>query len=342
MHLRLKRRRTIVHAALATCLTASACSANAVELYGIVDAYLASSKASGEASSVVGVQNGGMSTSFWGMTGTEDLANGLKASFRLEGYFLTDTGSAGRSPTDALLSRNAYVGLEGRLGEMRLGRLANPMFLATVQFDAFGGSTKFSPLLNPLWQPRYGGYISGDTGWNNAIGYYTPDFSGLSGRFVYALGEAAGTNSSNNAVAMLYLDKGPFTATLVYQRTRVGPGLPTGSWAQSVFVAAAAYDFRWAKAILEYAGTRTSGFSLRTDTFQLGANIPFLNGQLMAAAVQTNIRADNQPDTWRRDFGLGYLYAFSKRTDAYVNVLYDKLSNKGSGTTTGIGIRHKF
>ncbi|WER50771.1 hypothetical protein CupriaWKF_30935 [Cupriavidus sp. WKF15] len=62
----------------------------------------------------------------------------------------------------------------------------------------------------------------------------------------------------------------------------------------------------------------------------------------MAAAVQTNIRADNQPDTWRRDFGLGYLYAFSKRTDAYVNILYDKLSKKGSGTTTGIGIRLKF
>ncbi|MBF6992494.1 porin [Cupriavidus sp. IK-TO18] len=330
-------------AALVTCLASFSSPANAVELYGIVDSYLASTKASGEAGNVVGIQSGGMSTAFWGMTGAEDLGNGLKANFRLEGYFFTDTGTAGRLATDTLHSRNAYVGLEGRLGEVRLGRLSNPMFLATSQFDAFGGSTKFSPILNPLWAPQYGRYIAGDTGWNNAIGYYTPEVGGLSGRFVYGLGEAAGTNSSNNAVAMLFLDRKPLTATAAYQRTRVGPGFPTGSWAQSVCVGAAAYDFQWAKAFLEYVGTRASGGArFRTDTFHIGTTIPAGPGRVMAAAVQTNIRADGQAGTWRRDIGLGYLYSFSKRTDGYVNVLYDKLSDKGSGTSAGIGIRHKF
>lgn len=323
-------------------LTATSSPANCAELYGIVDAYVGSTKPSGAPASTIGVGSGGMSTSFWGMTGSEDLGNGLKTNFRLEGFFLTNTGTGGRAPGDALLSRNAYVGLEGSFGEIRLGRLANPMFLATAQFEPFGGSSAFSPLIAPLWVPQYGRYISGDTGWNNAVGYYTPEYAGLSGRFLYALGEAAGTNSSNNAVAMLYLDRGPLTATAAFQRTRVGPGLPVGSWAQNVVAVGAAYDFQWLKAFFQYDGTRTSGTSFRTDTYQIGATIPFLAGRFMIAAVQTNIRADNQPYVRRRDAAIGYDYALSKRTDIYANVLYDKLSDKGSGITTGFGIRHKF
>jgi predicted porin len=317
-------------------------SARCVELYGIADTYIGSTKPSGAPGSVVGVESGGMSLAFWGLTGSEDLGSGLKANFRLEGYFLNDTGAMGRSPTDTLLSRNAYVGLEGGFGEVRLGRLGNPMFLATAQFDAFGGSTKFSPVLNPLWVPQFGRYIAGDTGWNNAVGYYTPEYAGLSGRFVYGLGEQAGTNSSNNAVAMLYLDRGPLTATAAFQRTRVGPGLPVGSWAQNVETAGLAYDFKWVKAFLQYVGTQTSGASFRTNTFHVGANVPFLNGKFMIAAALTNIYADNQPDSRRRDAAFGYLYPMSKRTDVYANILYDKLTGKGSGITTGMGIRHKF
>ncbi|WP_454731333.1 MULTISPECIES: hypothetical protein [Cupriavidus] len=53
-------------------------------------------------------------------------------------------------------------------------------------------------------------------------------------------------------------------------------------------------------------------------------------------------RADAQPDVRRRDAGIGYLYAMSRRTDLHANALYDKLSNQGSGMTAGVGIRHKF
>ncbi len=327
---------------ITTMVLAAPIESHSVELYGIVDAFVGTSKPSGAPGTTVVLDSGGMTTSFWGMTGREDLGSGLAANFRLEGYFLTDTGLGGRSVTDTLLSRNAYVGLESKLGELRLGRLANPMFLATSQFDAFGGSTKFSPLMLPLWAPQFGRYISGDTAWNNALGYYTPDFGGLSGRFLYALGEAQGTNSSNNAVAMLYFNRGPMTATAAYQRTRVGPGLPTGAWAQSVITAGAAYGFGFIKPLLQYVGTRTSGTSTRTDTYQVGATIPFMSGKFMLSAVQTNISADNAVDRRRRNFGFGYLYSFSKRTDIYANALYDKITGAGGGLSTGVGIRHKF
>ncbi|GLC97296.1 porin [Cupriavidus sp. TA19] len=323
-------------------LTSLPVRAIAVELYGVVDAFVGSTKSSGDPGSVGGLQSGGMSTSFWGLTGSEMIGDGVKANFRIEGYYLSDTGASGRSATDTLLSRNAYVGLEGKFGEIRLGRLANPMFLATGQFDPFGGSTKFSPIMNPLWSPQYGRYIAGDSGWNNAIGYYTPEFSGLSGRFLYAFGEAVGTNTSNNAVAMLYLNKSPFTATVAFQRTRFGPGFPAGGSAQNVVSAGMAYDFRGLKVFLQYSGTRASGVEFRTDSYMVGATVPFLEGRFMFAATQTNINSVGRQDAKRRDAGLGYLYALSKRTDVYISTIYDKLSDQGSGVSTGIGIRHRF
>ncbi|WP_459568954.1 porin [Cupriavidus sp. 8B] len=322
----------------------ASCAANCVELYGIVDAYVGSTKPSGAAKSTIGVESGGMTTSFWGLTGTEDLGDGLMANFRLEGYFLTDTGASGRSPTDTMLSRNAYVGLEkANIGEVRLGRLRNPFFLATTQFDPYGSSTKFSPLQNPLWVQTFGRYVAGDSGWNNAVGYYTPDFGGLSGRFLYSLGETAGTNSTNNFGAMLYVDRGKFTATAAFQRVKTGPGLPIGSWAQDAFTLGTAYDFGVVKGFLEYVGTRTSGGTKRsTDSFQIGATYPIFNGKIMASVVQTNIRPEGQADFKRRNYAIGYLYPLSKRSDLYANVLYDKLSNSGGGISTGFGMRHKF
>lgn len=312
------------------------------QVYGIADAYVGTVKPSGASGSVVGLGSGGMSLSFWGVAGSEDLGNGLKANFRLEGFYQIDTGASGKSAADSLLSRNAYVGIEGRLGELRIGRLSNPTYLATAQFDPFGGSTVFSPVMNPLWVPSFGRYIASDTAWSNAIGYYTPEFAGVSGRFVYSFGEVSGTNSSNNAVAMLYLNRGPLAATISFQRTRVGPGLPTGSWAQSVLVAGAAYDFGWIKPILQYDATRASGTTFRTDTFMVGANIPFLVGKVALGVTQTNVRSSAQAEVRRRDAAVGYIYPLSKRTDIYGNVLYDKLGNLGSGITAGIGMRHKF
>ncbi|RDK06277.1 porin [Cupriavidus lacunae] len=142
---------------------------HAVELYGIIDSYMGSTKASGEERASIGLQSGGLSTSFWGMTGTEDLGKGLNATFRIEGFFLGDTGQGGRYANDPMFSRNAYVGLSGRFGEVRLGKLSNPTFLLTGQFDPFGSSTKLSPLTTVLWNPQYGRYIAGDTGWSKSV-----------------------------------------------------------------------------------------------------------------------------------------------------------------------------
>ncbi|WP_011297958.1 MULTISPECIES: porin [Cupriavidus] len=327
-------------------LIAMPCAAHAngaqlAQLYGLADAYVGVTHLSGQRSAA-GVESGGMQTSFWGMTGSEDLGGGIKANFRLEGFFLADTGANGRAPTDGLFARNAYVGLENGFGEVRLGRLANPTYLATALFDAFSGSTKFSPLENVLWTPQQGRYIAGDTAWNNALGYYSPEFAGLSFRGLYSLGEQSGTNSQNNAVGMLLYERGPFSATFAIQRTRVGPGLPAGSWAQTAMVGGLSYDFKTIRLMTEYAHTSTSGASTSTDTLQVGAQIPLGSGRLLASAVSSRVRSDAMPDYRRHGLAGGYDYALSKRTDLYILTMFDKVTGKGSGTSLALGMREKF
>ena len=74
------------------CLSAVAGAATAaeVELYGTVDTYIAVNHNAGKTD--VSLRSGGASASFWGIKGTEDIGPDLKAIFKLESAFLTDTG----------------------------------------------------------------------------------------------------------------------------------------------------------------------------------------------------------------------------------------------------------
>src|SRR5450830_1072347 len=71
----------------------SAMAQTNVTIYGIVDTsirYLSSDNAAGQKNFVV--TNGAISNSRIGFKGTEDLGGGLKAIFRLENGFNSDTG----------------------------------------------------------------------------------------------------------------------------------------------------------------------------------------------------------------------------------------------------------
>ena len=83
----------IALAALATVATAAQAQSS-VTLYGIVDMGIMSSKTDG-AGNVLAAQSGALSTSRWGVRGTEDLGGGLTAAFNLESEIAADAGTAG-------------------------------------------------------------------------------------------------------------------------------------------------------------------------------------------------------------------------------------------------------
>src|SRR4051812_6589165 len=177
-----------------TCGGASAQSS--VELMGLVDGFVGGIRMAGDPGRRAVVDSGGMTTSWWGMKGSEDLGGGLKANFLLTSFMRADSGAAGRFGGDPYFSRDASVGISGSFGSFNLGRGLAPNFLPTIIFNPFGDSFTFAPLVlhanvplfNPTnWQPT----TPSDTGWSNELVYTTPNFGGLSANLHYQLGEVA-------------------------------------------------------------------------------------------------------------------------------------------------------
>src|SRR5690606_7418259 len=98
--------------ASAAVVIAAPVSASSLNIYGTADMWMGSTRPiDGESQTTA--RSGGMQTSYFGLGGSEDLGNNLKAVFALEGYMRLDTGSQGRYTSDNMFSRSAYVGLEG-------------------------------------------------------------------------------------------------------------------------------------------------------------------------------------------------------------------------------------
>lgn len=338
----LKSRLTI---ALLACLGASATAhANGgVRLYGLIDNYVGSVKPSGATRSSWQLDNGGETTPFWGMSGEEDLGGGLSTVFTIESFFRSDTGEAGRNPTDPLFARNAYVGLSSdKFGELRLGRNSTPLLYLTGQFNPFAGSTRFSPLNVQNWIPTFGRLIHGDTGWSNSARYLSPSMGGFSVQLMYGLGEAASNNGTNNLGGMVRYQGGPLDVAIGGNHTKVGSAITALEPSQKVLFAGASYNFKVLKLFGSFNMTKNGGSELRTYTYQAGISAPLGPGQLNASYVWTKNDRRTLDDFNRATAGIGYSYNFSKRTDVYANYLYDKLSTAGTGNSFGVGLRHKF
>ena len=88
---------------------------SSVQLMGLTDVFVGSMKNAGDAGSSKVVNSGGMTTSWFGVKGTEDLGGGLKANFALTSFIKVDSGTQGRFANDPFFSRDANVGLSGAL-----------------------------------------------------------------------------------------------------------------------------------------------------------------------------------------------------------------------------------
>jgi predicted porin len=91
-----------------------------VTLYGVVDAGVSFTNNQVGGGSVVRQTSGSLSSSRWGVRGSEDLGQGLKAVFVLESGFDVDTGKSAQG--GRLFGRSAYVGLESQWGSILFGR----------------------------------------------------------------------------------------------------------------------------------------------------------------------------------------------------------------------------
>ena len=316
--------------AAGACLVAAlpASAQSSLSMYGLVDMSVGSFKNPG-ADATKGVVSGNMTTSYFGLKGSEDLGGGLTASFAIESFMRSDTGAAGRFNGDTFWARSSWVGLSTpSLGALNIGRNTTSLFVNTLLFNAFGDSFGFSPSIRHTFTS---GTVTGDTGWSDSIKYSSPKFGGLSFTAHVAAGEANG--GKNGGLSALYFG-GPLALGFAWQSVSKGDTVDnTKAWQLG-----GSYALGDAKLFAQYGNVDNDATGNSFDITGLGTSVKFGAGSLLAQWGRIS------PDTGakRTTFSLGYDYFLSKRTDLYAVYMSDKLSGLSSGTSYAVGIRHRF
>lgn len=111
-------KKTLLAAALLAGFAGVAQAETSVTLYGIIDTGLGYNKISGgtdaQNGSKFGMINGVQNGSRWGLRGSEDLGDGLRAVFQLESGF--DSGNGKSAQGGRLFGRQATIGLASDSG----------------------------------------------------------------------------------------------------------------------------------------------------------------------------------------------------------------------------------
>jgi len=319
---------------------------SSVQINGLVDVYAGSIKRIGDGERKAVVNSSGMTTSWFGFSGSEDLGSGWKANFMLNAFFQPDSGIPGRFANDTFFSRDAFVGLSGGFGEVKLGRFKAPNFLPSVFGNPLGDSFAFSPLIVhknvPLFNAsQWQSTTPADTGWANQIGYTTPNMGGFQANLQYQFGEQADDNSKKNIGANFFYSLGALRLTGYWERDQIRNPAPN-EWLGTTkkdWMLATSYDFKVVKPYLSYGQNEADNAPGKAKTLQLGAAIPLGAGKVLASWAKTELTA---LDANRKTFTIGYDHDLSKRTDVYAMLMNDKMTGQTSGNSFGVGIRHRF
>lgn len=345
----MKKRSAAACAAAMALLAGGAQAQNtSVQVMGLLDAFAGSVRMAGDAGHTSVLNSGGMTTSYYGFKGSEDLGGGLKASFALTTFLQVDAGTPGRFPGDTYFSRDANVTLgTPSAGSLTVGRGLAPNFLPTILFNPFGDSFTFSPLVLHANVPLFNGTgwsatTPSDTGWSNELLYSSPSFGGLTANVHYQFGEQPGTMGPHNFGFNLLYFAGPFAATAFYERDDIANPVPArfaGGDTKKDWMLGASYDFKVAKAYATYGRAKSEQATPKAKTWSLGAEVPVGAGKILAGYAHTGI---SEGGNTRKTATVGYDYAFSKSTDVYAMLMRDSITGFTSGTSFGAGVRKRF
>jgi predicted porin len=361
--------------ALAVLAAAGAASAqSSVTLYGVADAWVGSAKRQNTVVTTVtptGPQyslastkgqtlqdSGGLNGSRWGLRGSEDLGGGLKANFQIESGFDISTGAGLQG---ALFGRQAWVGLGGGFGEVRLGRQYSA-------YDELRGGTNvvqdssFSPTAYAWGGVGSGAFAYGgdyNSRINNQIYYVTPNFGGFTGAVGYGLGENKTTASKASDTLSLRATyaNGPLVVGGAYQQEK--PQATPGNGKNQYALVSGSYDFGFLKLL---GGVNTAkrrpgnaGAYEKDTEFRIGVDAPVGPVTISAGFAAANVKRGGALGLGgfkgtTNAFGLAAIYNLSKRTSVYAGLNVGKAKYKDVGINTtndksrlvAVGLRHRF
>lgn len=329
----------VITAALA--LTAAAAQAQShVQIYGVVDAGVLAEYGT-PAGNSTGIGSGLASGSRLGFKGSEDLGNGLSAVFVLESGYRVDNGAMGQG--GLIFGRQAFVGLRGTFGTVTVGRQYSPYYQA------------IRDVADPFEDGMAGqatNLMAGNYRMDNSVVYATPRVAGWSAEVAYAAGEvtdklAVNDDRKRQFSGMLSYAAGPLVVMLAHHHSEDAL-LPDHVRNTAL---AARYTLGAVTGHAAVASNRGLAGERSRDVL-LGVTWKHGPHRVLLSAIDRDDRSAARRDA--RQFGAGYLYGLSPRTDLYA--AYGHIDNDngaaftvGNATDSGngnaalnLGIRHCF
>ncbi len=310
--------------------------------YGVIDTSLRfQNNSNNSTASMTSLTPGAYGASRWGVRGREDLGGGLYTIYQLEHGFSPDTGTA--ADATRFFNRHAWVGVGGDWGRVTAGRQYSLVHevLGMNMFDALG----------------VGGYD--ETAWyvgsqytlrnDNAL-KYRHAVSGVDVGAMYSVSEQPGVSASYGAMAMVPM--GALTLGLAHHNDSAAVG------ERKTNLVAVKYKLGTGTTLQGHALlTRDlrAGADRKDRLYSMGAIHPLsdkitLTGVVYRNFTETPAAGDRSVAVVRGQ------YAFSKRTEAYVEVdrsrvdgvtaasfnSATKVGEDRTRSTFSVGIKHTF
>jgi predicted porin len=299
----------LLAAALFTSLPLLASAQSSVTLYGIVDGSIAHEDTGAPNGSRNVVNSGNQSTSRFGFRGTEDLGNGLKALFNVEGGIALDTGAADA----ALFGRRAVVGVEGNFGTVTIGREYTPISDVANATD-INGQGFYGTNLNSFNAGRLTRRIS------NSVSYRSNALGGFKLGLGYGLGETA-TGPSQDLMGV--------SATYTVGNLYLGAGYHTiervATGDDKDMIVGAAYKLGAFDLKGNYMAADPTGANNKYEQINFGVSYTFGANKVFSNYQRSELESGARGN----GYSVAYAYTLSKRTNVYA--AYATIKNNATG-----------
>jgi predicted porin len=343
-------KKTQVALAALALVASTAVLADGVTVYGALDAGMVSG--GGDADAKTHFAQGEWSGNLWGVRGSSDLGNGMKAGFNLEQGFSTGNGNVTNGGGNGGFNRLSNITLSGNFGTLTAGRQFSPQvgqILSNLPQTMAGFHVPFLALAGALDNQNgtaastFDSSVSGGFFTANAVSY-TGGGNGVTVTALSAMKDALGLGGVNT-----------FSASTSFGGANVSASYSEHNAAQKVTSIGGNTTIGDLKIGANYINAKATTTSTAIVTTSIGASYP------IAAATSLGVNyAVNDATTKASVLNFNLAYSLAPTTTLWVfyndaqgaayssySGLQDGTTNTGryggtGGSSFGAGVAHNF
>ncbi|WP_321871998.1 porin [Paraburkholderia tropica] len=308
-------------------LTSSAHAQSSVTVFGLLDEGVTyASNVDGKR--YIGTQTGIQAPNLFGVRGTEDLGGGYAAIFLMDGFFSIDTGAmSGGGP----FGRESYIGLSSPWGTITMGKQFDYMY-DSLSIARWGQQIPYvslyqlpdGPYANmnaPLGTFDYS-RTAGGAATPNTVKFTSAPYHGLHFGAMYGFSNVAGQFGNGNLSSFgLDYASGPLRMDAAYTYSKQD-GIDSNEAGIRNFGFGGRYDFGRLALDALYTNTHNTFNGAQIDSFEVGGLYPVSPFFFIYAQYIYSKGNEALTNNQAHQAGVTFDYLLSKRTDVYLNVIY--------------------